>query len=140
MDADDRLLRDADDIVELPRAKPAAPKPQPAPVASSPVLTLPGRWLIIPQDETGVQMDTELNPDGTFMMLQYVGAFKMPVNGTWLFNPLTQTLSLNGVVNTFQPLVLSLAITGKLGADWTATGADGVTYLLRRPETSSVQT
>ncbi|MBI4671360.1 MAG: CHAT domain-containing protein [Chloroflexi bacterium] len=91
-----------------------------------------GRWNFQVQDETESRMVVELFPNGTFQMAQQVGLYQVPINGAWSFNALTQNLTLSGVVNTFQSLALNLTITPLASGAFTATGADGVSYILTR--------
>lgn len=91
-----------------------------------------GKWKFQIRDEGGSDMLVDLMPNGTFQLQQRLGTYRMPVNGDWNFNPLTQVLSLNGVVNTFQPFTLSLTLTGTSGEAFIGVSAEGVTYFLTR--------
>jgi len=116
--------------------------PDSAPRAESPAVSATaafefnpiGKWNFQIKDDAGSRVVIELVANGTFQMTQQVGMYQVPVNGTWSFNPLTQSLTLQGVINTFQPFALNLTLTGKLGDAFTATGAEGMSYVLTRAE------
>lgn len=108
--------------------EPAAPA-SPQPFTGSPFQPL-GRWTIQVQDMMGSRLFVEFAPKGIFQMTQEVGMYRVPVNGTWSFNPLYQLLALQGVVNNFQPFSLSLNITGVVENGYTAIGSDGILYIL----------
>lgn len=91
-----------------------------------------GKWNIQVHDMVGSRMLIEFSSNGTFQMLQQVGTYQVPVNGSWTFNPLTKQLALNGVVNTFQPFILAITISGKLPNGFAAVGNDGIGYVLTR--------
>lgn len=116
--------------LEPESAQPVLPHREPA--SSAATFTPLGRWHFQAQDETDTRMSVELSADGTFQMTQQIGLHQIPINGTWQFNALTQTLALRGVINTFQPLALTLTITGVINGAFTATGADGISYVLTR--------
>ncbi|MCC7164913.1 MAG: CHAT domain-containing protein [Anaerolineae bacterium] len=89
-----------------------------------------GRWNIQVQDMVGSRLFVEFNLNGTFQMMQQVGLYQVPVNGSWSYNPLTRQLSLQGVVNTFQPFVLLMTLGGALPDGYGAVGNDGIGYVL----------
>ena len=91
-----------------------------------------GKWSIQVQDMVGSRLLVEFASNGTFQMIQQVGKFQVPVNGSWNFNPLTKQLSLQGVVNTFQPFILAVTISGRLPTGYAAVGSDGIGYVLTR--------
>jgi hypothetical protein len=92
-----------------------------------------GRWDVQVQDMVGSRLHIEFNANGTFQMLQQVGLYQVPVNGSWTYNPLTRQLVLNGVVNTFQPFTLALTIGSPADGGYGAVGSDGIGYLLAQP-------
>lgn len=102
-------------------AVPARPNGEFAPV---------GKWQIQVQDMVGSRLHVEFLQDGSFQMLQQVGMYQVPVNGSWTFNPLTKQLAMQGVVNTFQPFILAITISGKLPNGFAAVGSDGIGYVL----------
>lgn len=91
-----------------------------------------GRWNIQVQDMVGSRLFVEFAPNGMFQMMQQVGLYQVPVNGSWGYNPLTKQLGLQGVVNTFQPFVLVLTINGAVPGGYAAVGNDGIGYILTR--------
>ena len=91
-----------------------------------------GTWNIQVQDMVGSRLQVKFSPNGTFQMVQQVGMYQVPVNGSWSFNPLTKQLSLQGVVNTFQPFILAVTVTGPLPNGYAAVGSDGIGYVLTR--------
>lgn len=91
-----------------------------------------GNWNIQVQDMVGSRLSVEFQAKGTFEMKQKVGMYEVPVTGNWNFNPLTHQLALQGVVNTFQPFILSLTLGNPLPNGFTATGSDGIGYVLTR--------
>jgi hypothetical protein len=91
-----------------------------------------GKWNFQIKDDTGSRMVVEFVANGTFQMTQQIGMYEVPVNGKWSFNPLTRSLTLQGAINTFQRFALNLTIIGKLGDTFTATDAEGISYLLMR--------
>lgn len=91
-----------------------------------------GRWNFQIRDESATRMTIELSANGSFEMTQHVGMLRVPINGTWLFNPLTQNLALQGIINTFQPFTLSLTITSQRGSAFLAADENGIVYLLTR--------
>lgn len=118
-----------------PLSTKAKPKPQPlAPVRTNlaqefnPI----GKWDIQVQDLVGSRLFIEIQANGTFQMQQQVGMYQVPVNGSWTWNPAARQLALQGVVNTFQPFILDLTIGNRLPNGFTATGGDGIGYILTR--------
>ena len=107
---------------------PLAAPPTATPSDFNPV----GEWDFRLQDETETHLRVSLTANGNFQLMQLVGTYHVPVTGSWLFNPLTQTLAMQGVINTFQPFTLNLTLTGKIGDAFSAVGADGVSYILTR--------
>jgi hypothetical protein len=91
-----------------------------------------GRWNIQVQDMVGSRLYAEFAPNGMFQMMQQVGLYQVPVGGSWSYNPLTRQLGLQGVVNTFQPFVLMMTLSGVLPNGYAAVGNDGIGYVLSR--------
>lgn len=91
-----------------------------------------GRWNIQVQDMVGSRLFVEFAQNGSFQMMQQVGLYQVPVNGTWGYNPLTRQLGLQGVVNAFQPFMLAMTINNALPNGYTAVGNDGIGYVLTR--------
>ncbi len=91
-----------------------------------------GRWNVQVQDMVGSRLFVEFAPNGSFQMLQQVGMYQVPVNGSWMFNPHTRQLAMQGVVNSFQPFILALTINGALPNGYTGMGSDGIGYILTR--------
>lgn len=89
-----------------------------------------GRWNIQVQDMVGSRLLVEFKANGAFEMLQQVGMYRVPVNGSWTFNPITRELAVQGVINTFQPFILALTLGSKLPNGFSATGSDGIGYVL----------
>jgi hypothetical protein len=128
----------------LEHPQPGAPEeskgePQLSPARQVPVLQVAsstfnpvGRWNVQVQDMVGSRLFVDFGQDGTFQMTQQVGMYQVPVSGTWTFNPVSQQLALQGVVNTFQPFILAITITGQPPNGFTAVGNDGIGYLLTR--------
>lgn len=88
------------------------------------------RMSIQVQDMVGSRLFVKFMPNGIFDMTQQVGMYQVPVKGNWNYNPLTRQLSLQGVVNTFQPFILGLTLAQVIGDTVYATGSDGIGYLL----------
>lgn len=91
-----------------------------------------GRWNIQVQDMVGSRLFVEFAPNGMFQMMQQVGLYQVPVNGTWGYNPQTRQLGLQGVVNSFQPFMLAMTINNALPNGYAAVGNDGIGYVLTR--------
>jgi hypothetical protein len=100
----------------------------PAPDNFNPV----GRWNLQVQDMVGSRLFVEFAPQGSFQMLQQVGMYQVPVTGTWMFNPDTRQLAMQGVINTFQPFILAITITASGPEGFTGIGSDGIGYILTR--------
>jgi CHAT domain-containing protein len=105
-------------------------KGAPAGQAFSPI----GSWNIQVQDMVGSRLFVQFKDNGTFQMQQQVGMYQVPVTGNWNFNPGTHQLALQGVVNTFQPFILSLTLGSPVPNGFVATGSDGIGYVLTRAE------
>jgi hypothetical protein len=100
----------------------------PAPDDFNPV----GRWNIQVQDMVGSRLFVEFAANGSFQMLQQVGMYQVPVNGSWMFNPQTRQLALQGVINTFQPFILAITIHSAIPNGYAGMGSDGIGYVLTR--------
>ncbi len=120
----------ASSVLTTTNPQPIPPSGQPLPLtqAFNPL----GKWNIQVQDMVGSRLLVEFGSNGTFQMIQQVGMFQVPVNGSWNFNPFTKQLSLQGVVNTFQPFILAITISGALPNGYAAVGSDGIGYVLTR--------
>ncbi len=124
-----RPLADLYGEPDLRFAAPAAPLPAaPGTLTFNPL----GRWTFQAQDESGTRMTFEFSANGSFQMAQRMGVMQVPINGTWSFNPLTQNLTLQGVVNVFQPFTLDVTIVGKTGDAFQAVSDTGVVYAITR--------
>lgn len=91
-----------------------------------------GRWNIQVNDMVGSRIYVEFASNGTFQLMQQVGLFQVPVSGSWSYNPVARQLALQGVVNTFQPFILALTISGRLPNGYAGIGSDGIGYVLMR--------
>lgn len=120
--------------IEQPDQKPISSKGDPGNSHASPVQDFvpTGEWDIQVQDMVGSRLHVLFTKDGRFQMQQQVGMYQVPVNGSWTFNPLTRQLALQGVVNTFQPFILAITISGRLPNGFAAVGSDGIGYVLTR--------
>lgn len=91
-----------------------------------------GHWNIQAQDMVESRLTVEFAPNGSFQMMQHVGAYQTPINGSWTFKPITHELELQGMTNTFQSFFLILTIAGSSSAGYGAVGSDGIRYQLTR--------
>lgn len=122
-----RSLADLYGEPDLRFASPAASAPEAA-FDFNPL----GKWDFQIKDELGSRMTVEFSANGSFQMTQRAGLIQVPINGTWLFNSLTQNLALQGVINAFQAFTLNLTLTSQTGDAFTAVSESGVTFLLTR--------
>jgi hypothetical protein len=93
----------------------------------------PGRWTIQIGDMVRSVMWLDFYPNGMVQGMQRSGLVQAQVNGQWGFNPANNWLQLNGLVNGFQPFMLSLIFQGiDPQGNLVAQGGDGVTYWFTR--------
>ncbi len=122
-----RSLADLYGEPDLRFASPAAPAPEAA-FDFNPL----GNWIFQMQTEPDTRITVEFSANGSFQMMQRAGLIQVPINGTWLFNSLTQNLALQGVINAFQPFTLNLTLTSQTGDAFTAVSESGITFRLTR--------
>lgn len=90
-----------------------------------------GRWHI--QISGGNTMLLNLNSDSTFQATQQNGyGFKAQGIGQWGFNPSNQMLQLQGLVNGFQPFMLTIIIQRQQNNEYYGFGSDGYSYCITR--------
>lgn len=93
----------------------------------------PGRWTIQIGDMVRSVMWLDFYPNGAVQGMQRSGFVQAQVNGQWGFNPGNNWLQINGLVNGFQPFMLSLFFQGPdPQGNLVAQGADGLTYWFAR--------
>lgn len=91
-----------------------------------------GKWEIRAAGMEGSKYVVDFFADGMFEMLQYVADSSVPIQGSWSFDDDTKYLSMQGVINTFQPFIFSIQVTGKLPQGYAGVGADSLSYRLTR--------
>jgi len=93
----------------------------------------PGRWTVQVGDMMRSVMWLDLYPNGVVQGMQRVGMMQVQINGQWGFNPANNWLQINGLVNGFQPFMLSLIFQGvDPQGNLVAQGGDGLTYWFAR--------
>jgi hypothetical protein len=114
---------------------PAYPASSPAPPVSVSAEFQPfGRWRVQLSDMVRSVMMLELFENGTFQLVQTSQMAPMAAEavGRWVYVPYTGTLQIQGVINGFAPMALTIIIQTREGDGYRGVGSDGFSYFFER--------
>jgi hypothetical protein len=119
-----------------PEAYEAHPQtlPQTTPVPAKSEFQPQGRWKVQISDMVQSVIMVEFFQDGTFHFVQASQLVPVVAEalGRWVYIPYTGTLQVQGVVNGFAPLALTIILQTREDNGYRGAGSDGFSYLFER--------